>query len=84
MADHGPNGIHLPEVPDKPVAGYYRCPGPDGFWTFYNGERWVGDPVRLPWYRHPVPFMRGRPPVWAAAGFAIVAAVVAIVGSIPR
>jgi hypothetical protein len=56
---------NLPATPEKPVAGYYRCPSPEPRWMYYDGRSWVGEPVALPWYRRPMAGVRGRPP-WGA------------------
>lgn len=78
------NEIPWPPTPASPVRSYYRCAPPyDHFWAYYNGETWVGDPVRLPWYRVPVPWARGRAPRWAvlatfgAAGVVVVLSLIA-------
>ena len=63
-----------PPTPDTPVAGFYRCTGPEPRWMYYNGETWVGEAVELPWYRRPMPAVPGRPPVGALIAFCVVVA----------
>lgn len=69
----------LPPTPDKPVAGFYRCPGSTPLWMYYDGSNWVGQPTHLAWYRRPIPTFRGRPPVAALAVFVLVVAVAVLV-----
>jgi|GEM_PF-5755195 len=54
----------LPATPKKAVAGYYRMTSPANEWIFYDGSGWVGEPRKLPWFRHPVNIAVGRAPVW--------------------
>ena len=68
----------LPPTPRAPVRSYYRCPRPSKLWVYYNGETWVGKPRELPWYRTPIPFMRGRPEVWTYLLIAVIEAVAII------
>ncbi|SKC69101.1 hypothetical protein [Okibacterium fritillariae] len=55
----------FPDSPEIAVASYYRYPGDSEWWMFHDGTTWVGDPVRLPWYKKPVSWSVGRAPRWA-------------------
>ena len=55
----------LPPSPETAVVSYYRYHNDSDWWMFHDGTKWVGDPVRLPWYKKPVTWSVGRAPRWA-------------------
>jgi hypothetical protein len=70
--------VPWPPTPPRPIPSYYRCPPPnEDLWAYYDGTKWVGDPIHLPWYRVPVGWARGRAPCWAVLSALRLALVVA-------
>lgn len=66
MQPHTVSALGVPPTPATPIRSYYRYPVPnDNLWLYYDGERWLGEPQTLQWFRRPLGWARGRAPVWA-------------------
>jgi hypothetical protein len=71
--------LGVPPTPEKPIPSYYRYPDPHhDLWLYYDGETWIGEPRTLAWYRQPLPWARGRAPVWTFVVLAALAVGIAL------
>jgi len=82
MNDQTPDGV--PPTPRAAVRSYYRFKPGVNLWLYYDGQRWVGRPTALPWYKRPMPWAVGRAPVWAGILIGVVMIAAVIVGLLTR
>jgi hypothetical protein len=74
----------VPPTPREAVRSYYRIEPGVNLWLYHDGEKWVGPPTALPWYKRPMPWAVGRAPVWAGTAIGVVMFAVIIVGLLTR
>ena len=75
----GPAFDDVPPSPQAAVQTFYPYPDHPGWYRYHDGTSWMGEPQLFPWWKRPVAWWTGRPPVWLVLGWmALMGASVAV------
>jgi hypothetical protein len=74
----GPAFDDVPPSPQAAVQAFYPYPDHPGWYRYHDGTSWMGEPQLFPWWKRPVAWWTGRPPVWLVLGWLALLGVIAV------